>query len=164
MKVKLQPPSGTELAPFNPILPPASITQIMLLANPTKVGDIVKDINTQTTKNFCATGRCVVAGSQAEKSCRKMRIKIIVCVCVSVLTGEGASALQAGFHTGRPPVQWGRRGRPVPPTGDVGSPIAACGPVTTQQGQTGSYSMKGCEKGREGGGTQLHSTFQLHIP
>uniref|UniRef100_A0A7N6AW16 Golgi associated, gamma adaptin ear containing, ARF binding protein 3b n=1 Tax=Anabas testudineus TaxID=64144 RepID=A0A7N6AW16_ANATE len=36
MKVKLQPPSGTELAPFNPILPPASITQIMLLANPTK--------------------------------------------------------------------------------------------------------------------------------
>ncbi|XP_071329932.1 ADP-ribosylation factor-binding protein GGA3 isoform X2 [Trachinotus anak] len=36
MKVKLQPPSGTELAPFNPILPPASITQIMLLANPAK--------------------------------------------------------------------------------------------------------------------------------
>ncbi|XP_072225861.1 ADP-ribosylation factor-binding protein GGA3 isoform X2 [Leuresthes tenuis] len=36
MKVKLQPPSGTELAPFNPILPPASITQVMLLANPTK--------------------------------------------------------------------------------------------------------------------------------
>ncbi|KAM8825219.1 ADP-ribosylation factor-binding protein GGA3 [Synchiropus picturatus] len=36
MKVKLQPPSGTDLAPFNPILPPSSITQIMLLANPTK--------------------------------------------------------------------------------------------------------------------------------
>ncbi|XP_077388297.1 ADP-ribosylation factor-binding protein GGA3 isoform X2 [Festucalex cinctus] len=36
MKVKLQPPSGTELAAFNPILPPASITQVMLLANPTK--------------------------------------------------------------------------------------------------------------------------------
>ncbi|XP_071390618.1 ADP-ribosylation factor-binding protein GGA3 isoform X2 [Centroberyx affinis] len=36
MKVKLQPPSGTDLAPFNPILPPASITQIMLLANPSK--------------------------------------------------------------------------------------------------------------------------------
>ncbi|XP_078807690.1 ADP-ribosylation factor-binding protein GGA3 isoform X2 [Oryzias latipes] len=36
MKVKLQPPSGAELAPFNPILPPASITQIMLLANPAK--------------------------------------------------------------------------------------------------------------------------------
>ncbi|XP_074553633.1 ADP-ribosylation factor-binding protein GGA3 isoform X1 [Halichoeres trimaculatus] len=36
MKVKLQPPSGAVLAAFNPILPPASITQIMLLANPTK--------------------------------------------------------------------------------------------------------------------------------
>lgn len=40
MKVKLQPPSGAELAPFNPILSPASITQIMLLANPTKASDI----------------------------------------------------------------------------------------------------------------------------
>ncbi|XP_041076901.1 ADP-ribosylation factor-binding protein GGA3-like isoform X1 [Polyodon spathula] len=36
MKVKLQPPSETELAPFNPILPPATITQVMLLANPMK--------------------------------------------------------------------------------------------------------------------------------
>ncbi|XP_075946733.1 ADP-ribosylation factor-binding protein GGA1-like [Anarhichas minor] len=36
MKVKLQPPSSTELAAFNPILPPAAITQILLLANPHK--------------------------------------------------------------------------------------------------------------------------------
>ncbi|KAG7485893.1 ADP-ribosylation factor-binding GGA3-like isoform X1 [Solea senegalensis] len=36
MKVRLQPPSGTELAPFNPILPPAAITQVILLANPLK--------------------------------------------------------------------------------------------------------------------------------
>ncbi|KAM6971926.1 ADP-ribosylation factor-binding protein GGA3a [Aplochiton taeniatus] len=36
MKVRLQPPSGTELAPFSPILPPAAITQVMLLANPLK--------------------------------------------------------------------------------------------------------------------------------
>ncbi|XP_058635587.1 ADP-ribosylation factor-binding protein GGA3a isoform X2 [Onychostoma macrolepis] len=36
MKVKLQPPSGTEMAPFNPFMPPNSITQIMLLANPLK--------------------------------------------------------------------------------------------------------------------------------
>uniref|UniRef100_A0A8D0GVV3 Golgi associated, gamma adaptin ear containing, ARF binding protein 3 n=1 Tax=Sphenodon punctatus TaxID=8508 RepID=A0A8D0GVV3_SPHPU len=36
MKVKLQPPSGTELAPFNPVQPPAAITQVMLLANPMK--------------------------------------------------------------------------------------------------------------------------------
>ncbi|KAE8576876.1 hypothetical protein XENTR_v10004356 [Xenopus tropicalis] len=36
MKVKLQPPSGTDLSPFNPIQPPAAITQVMLLANPLK--------------------------------------------------------------------------------------------------------------------------------
>ncbi|XP_034543105.1 ADP-ribosylation factor-binding protein GGA1-like isoform X2 [Notolabrus celidotus] len=36
MKVKLQPPSSTELPSFNPILPPAAITQILLLANPHK--------------------------------------------------------------------------------------------------------------------------------
>lgn len=36
MRVKLQPPSGTEMAPFNPFMPPSSITQIMLLANPLK--------------------------------------------------------------------------------------------------------------------------------
>ncbi|TWW59680.1 ADP-ribosylation factor-binding protein GGA3 [Takifugu flavidus] len=37
MKVRLQQPSGRELAPFNPIHPPAAITQVMLLANPLKV-------------------------------------------------------------------------------------------------------------------------------
>lgn len=36
MRVKLQPPSATELPPFNPILPPTAITQVMLLANPQK--------------------------------------------------------------------------------------------------------------------------------
>ncbi|XP_067830645.1 ADP-ribosylation factor-binding protein GGA1 [Heptranchias perlo] len=36
MKVKLQPPSGTELPAFNPILPPSAITQVLLLANPQK--------------------------------------------------------------------------------------------------------------------------------
>ncbi|KAL3067374.1 hypothetical protein OYC64_017166 [Pagothenia borchgrevinki] len=36
MKVKLQPPSSTELPAYNPILPPAAITQILLLANPHK--------------------------------------------------------------------------------------------------------------------------------
>lgn len=38
MAVKLQPPSGMELPAFNPILPPAAVTQILLLANPNKVG------------------------------------------------------------------------------------------------------------------------------
>ncbi|XP_056102169.1 ADP-ribosylation factor-binding protein GGA3a isoform X2 [Rhinichthys klamathensis goyatoka] len=36
MRVKLQPPSGTEMVPFTPFMPPSSITQIMLLANPLK--------------------------------------------------------------------------------------------------------------------------------
>ncbi|XP_061893420.1 ADP-ribosylation factor-binding protein GGA1-like isoform X1 [Entelurus aequoreus] len=36
MVVKLQAPSGTQLPAFNPILPPAAVTQIMLLANPNK--------------------------------------------------------------------------------------------------------------------------------
>ncbi|XP_062295585.1 ADP-ribosylation factor-binding protein GGA1-like [Scomber scombrus] len=36
MVVKLQPPSGTELPAFNPILPPTAVTQILLLANPNK--------------------------------------------------------------------------------------------------------------------------------
>ncbi|GBL98807.1 ADP-ribosylation factor-binding protein GGA1 [Araneus ventricosus] len=36
MKIKLQPPSATDLPPHNPILPPAAITQVMLLANPQK--------------------------------------------------------------------------------------------------------------------------------
>lgn len=37
MKVKLQPPSASDLPAFNPILPPAAITQVMLIANPRKV-------------------------------------------------------------------------------------------------------------------------------
>ena len=37
MSVKLQPPSGTELPAFNPLLPPAAITQVLLLANPDMV-------------------------------------------------------------------------------------------------------------------------------
>ncbi|XP_041474263.1 ADP-ribosylation factor-binding protein GGA2-like [Lytechinus variegatus] len=36
MRVKLQPPSATDLPAYNPILPPSAITQIMLLANPNK--------------------------------------------------------------------------------------------------------------------------------
>lgn len=37
MKVKLQPPSATDLPAYNPILPPSAITQVMLLANPQNV-------------------------------------------------------------------------------------------------------------------------------
>lgn len=35
-KCRLQPPSGTELPAHNPFLPPSAITQIMLVANPSK--------------------------------------------------------------------------------------------------------------------------------
>ena len=40
MRVKLQPPSATDLPAFNPILPTAAITQVMLLANPQKVREL----------------------------------------------------------------------------------------------------------------------------
>lgn len=33
----MEPPSATELPPFNPFLPAAAITQIMLIANPENV-------------------------------------------------------------------------------------------------------------------------------
>ncbi|XP_025064003.1 ADP-ribosylation factor-binding protein GGA2 isoform X2 [Alligator sinensis] len=36
MRIKLQPASGSELPPFNPLLPPAVISQVLLLANPNK--------------------------------------------------------------------------------------------------------------------------------
>ncbi|KAL3242924.1 hypothetical protein MRX96_020766 [Rhipicephalus microplus] len=36
MRIKLQPPSATELPPHNPILPAAAITQVLLIANPAK--------------------------------------------------------------------------------------------------------------------------------
>jgi len=36
-KFKLQPPSGRSLPIHNPFLPPAAITQILLIANPTKI-------------------------------------------------------------------------------------------------------------------------------
>jgi len=36
MRVKLQPASSNQLSAFNPILPPSSISQIMLIANPSK--------------------------------------------------------------------------------------------------------------------------------
>ena len=37
MRVKLQPPTTTDMASYNPVLPPPSISQVMLLANPSKV-------------------------------------------------------------------------------------------------------------------------------
>ena len=39
-KVKLQPPSSRELPAHNPFVPPAAITQVMLIANPQQLKDI----------------------------------------------------------------------------------------------------------------------------
>uniref|UniRef100_A0A667WTA7 Golgi-associated, gamma adaptin ear containing, ARF binding protein 2 n=1 Tax=Myripristis murdjan TaxID=586833 RepID=A0A667WTA7_9TELE len=36
MSVKLQPASGTSMSPYNPLLPPPAISQVLLLANPQK--------------------------------------------------------------------------------------------------------------------------------
>lgn len=37
MQIKLQPASSSELPAFNPLLPPAVVSQVLLLANPHKV-------------------------------------------------------------------------------------------------------------------------------
>lgn len=39
MKLKLQPASRSDLPIYNPILPPTAITQVLLIANPSKVFD-----------------------------------------------------------------------------------------------------------------------------
>ena len=44
MRVKLQPASRSDLAPYNPILPPTAITQVMLIANPNRVSLKKKDL------------------------------------------------------------------------------------------------------------------------
>lgn len=45
MRVRLQPPSGSDLPAFNPLLPPAAITQVLLLANPHKVNKLIESEN-----------------------------------------------------------------------------------------------------------------------
>lgn len=37
MFVKLQPASGTNLPPYNPLLPPPAVSQVLILANPQQV-------------------------------------------------------------------------------------------------------------------------------
>lgn len=41
MKIKLQPASGSELPAFSPLLPPAVVSQVLLLSNPHKVCVVV---------------------------------------------------------------------------------------------------------------------------
>lgn len=55
MKIKFQPPSATDLPPHNPILPPAAITQVILLANPNKVTwfSLFVSVTFSNRRNFC---------------------------------------------------------------------------------------------------------------
>ena len=46
MKVKLQPPSSTELPAYNPIFSSPPLTQVMIVANPGKVGSTLCANNT----------------------------------------------------------------------------------------------------------------------
>lgn len=114
MKVKLQPPSGTQLAPFNPILPPASITQIMLLANPTKVG------YTQATDNTPLK----IDAFAKRSSCVHLHRKKCACAtsCLSHLETICAMRLE----------RW------------TSSPHQKHGVIYSSAQVDGSYSMKEC--------------------
>lgn len=54
-KLKLQLPSSTELPAFNPFLPPAAVTQIILIANPEKVQVSLKFIVSYTVDDETVT-------------------------------------------------------------------------------------------------------------
>lgn len=75
MRVKLLPPSSTELPAFNPILPPAAVTQILLLANPHKV-----------------------PGHHTLPLASSLRL---INILSPRITGESASAVQADLRPGR---------------------------------------------------------------
>jgi len=68
MKVKLQPPSSTELPPFNPIFNPPPITQVMVIANPLKVSNycdatstiVIQQALLSYNKHYCDTSIIVI--------------------------------------------------------------------------------------------------------
>lgn len=53
MSVKVQPASGTHLPAYNPVLPPAAISQVLLLANPHKVNSPSHNANHLVLDTFC---------------------------------------------------------------------------------------------------------------
>ncbi|XP_016370405.1 ADP-ribosylation factor-binding protein GGA1-like isoform X2 [Sinocyclocheilus rhinocerous] len=55
MRVKLQPPSGSDLPAFNPLLPPAAITQVLLLANPHKLPNCDSNIEEKVRLRYKLT-------------------------------------------------------------------------------------------------------------
>lgn len=104
LAVKLQPPSGAELPAFNPILPPAAVTQILLIANPNKV---VYDLQL----------------SRYERTLQlfSLRLNVYPPLCFS---GEGSAAVQTNLQHGRAGAQRERQRRTVSSPGEVGGPIA----------------------------------------
>lgn len=64
MKIKLQPASGSELPAFSPLLPPAVVSQVLLLSNPHKVC-VVVDSAGGASKCHCTF--CTLVGCLYEK-------------------------------------------------------------------------------------------------
>lgn len=66
MLLKLQPSTGTRLPPYNPLLPPPAISQVLLLANPEKVSvEIVLQRIDNNRRRSCKNTRA--ARSRREK-------------------------------------------------------------------------------------------------
>ncbi|XP_071953779.1 ADP-ribosylation factor-binding protein GGA1-like [Antedon mediterranea] len=62
MRIKLQPPSATDLPVHNPILPPTAITQVMLVANPQK-----EKIRLKFKLQYTLDGKSIVDVGEVDK-------------------------------------------------------------------------------------------------
>ncbi|XP_023242300.1 ADP-ribosylation factor-binding protein GGA1-like [Centruroides sculpturatus] len=61
MKIKLQSPSATDLPAYNPILPPAAITQVLLLANPNR-----EKVRLKYKLSYCIDGQQFAEAGEIE--------------------------------------------------------------------------------------------------
>lgn len=125
MAVKLQPPSGTELPAFNPILPPAAVTQILLLANPNKVNpDLNPRSNIIYIQMYIFFNTCKYNVEAPPVTLRPCRRCSYGAKRLCVLLGESAAAVRPDLHLGRARAQRERQSRTVSSSGRVGEPIA----------------------------------------
>lgn len=105
MQIKLQPASGSELPAFNPLLPPAVVSQVLLLANPHKVlllgtgillAACVKDgrvlITGRGSGETGQSGLCWEDVCSAQRSFQSYSLKDCVGSCFRGLHGCGLSA------------------------------------------------------------------------
>lgn len=90
MRVRLLPPSSTELPAFNPIQSPAAVTQILLLANPHKVPDHITLPQISILSEFRTWYMVFMNGASV---CQATDVKADR--LSPHVTGEGAFALQA---------------------------------------------------------------------